>query len=394
MSRASIFDLLHQRHQPTEPVSEVSTTRSDYDTQRLRLLDGMALTPSGFVAAGSLPEAQPPAQSSSLYGADGFRCIVHRIADVMPVQAPRLGRLEARALRLHQLIQTLAVDALMLLEALPDETAFDVVVSAPLRSDEAAHIIIERLRAAIAETQYGQWLNRIDHDMAGADPHASLAAGDGGGMAHVLWISADSLLDDEGVAALQRRSAAVGASRGAGFYPGEAAVALLLQRLLPDEVAFDSGWLIDSGVSVEHLPRSTSRDHVRRQALLDVLAQSWPPMDETQPQEGGQAESRQKSDGPARLVFDTLNLPGRAVEAGGALTERWPALDLVTDGVSVDGMAGWPVGAVTALAWALALASLQPDEHALVLSLESDSVTRAWRLMACTAPAAGEEAHS
>lgn len=391
MSRASIFDLLHQRQRPVEPVGEVSTARSDYDTQRLRLLDGVALTPSGVVAAGTLPEAQPPVLSSSLYGADGFRRFVYRIADVMPAQESRLGRIEARALRLHRLIQTLAVDALMLLEALPDETAFDVVVSAPTRSDEAAQIIIERLRAAIAETQHGQWLNRIDHGVAGAGPHASLAVGAEGGMAHVLWISADSLLDDEGVAALQRRSSSSRASGGAGLHPGETAVALLLQRLLPDEMAFDGGWLIDSGVSVEHLPRSTSRDHVRRRTLLDVLAQGWPPSaNDAQPQE----RAPEESDAPTRLVIDTLSLPGRAVEAGGALIERWPELDLVTDGVSVDGMAGWPGEAVTALAWALALASLQPGEHALVLSLEAESATRVWRLMACTARVAGEEAHS
>ena len=161
MSRASIFDLLHQRQAVSEPQEEPTAARCDYAGDRLRLIDGLALTAAGFIRGGEIPEAPAPELSSTLYGSDGYRLLVHRVVDTISVDEPRLARCEAKAYRLHQLVQTVVTEALMLLEALPEDSPFDVLLSAPIRSPEAAAIIQERLRGAIAETQYGACLGEL-----------------------------------------------------------------------------------------------------------------------------------------------------------------------------------------------------------------------------------------
>ncbi|WP_110693237.1 hypothetical protein [Salinicola halophyticus] len=401
MSRASIFDLLHQRQQPIEPVEEPSSARNDYDAGRLRLLDGVALTASGFVGAGAVPEAQSPALSSSLHGPDGFRLLVHRIADVMPVQELRLGRFEAKALRLHELVQTIVIEALMMLEALPEDTTFDVVLTAPMRSPEAAAIVVEHLRAAIVETQYASALGEIHRTSQDGDPHTVLGVGDSGGMPHVLWISADSLLNDEDVASMQHRRLLGRSSNSAGLYVGEAVVALLLQRLLPEDDGFDTGWQIEKGVTHDHPARATRRDHAKRQALIELLSDAWPLAATTSAAGFGDAETSDASadevgasTSPARVVIDAMGLPGRAVEIGSALIERWPEIDMIDDGIGIDQFCGWPGEAVTALALALAIAPLSPVESALVLSVEGETRSTAWRLQSCAALAAQSGNHS
>lgn len=406
MSRASIFDLLHQRQQPPEPVEETTAARDDYDPGKLRLIDGVALTASGFVSAGLMPEAQSPAMSASLHGPDGFRLLVHRVSDVTPVQDLRLGRLEAKASRLHELIQTIVIESLMMLEALPEETAFDVVLTAPLRSTEAVAIVVEHLRAAIVETQYASALGTIHHITRGSDPHSTLDVGDSTGMPYVLWISADSLLNEEDVAALRHRRVLGRSSNSAGLYVGEAVVALLVQRLLPEKSAFDGGWCIERGTARDHPARATRRDHAKRQALLELLSDAWPLPPKAVEDSVGKALARDaqasgadgdeldKGVSPSRIVIDALGLPGRAVEIGSALIERWPEIDMIDDGVGVDQFCGWPGEALTALTMALAMASLAREESAVVLSVADETRSTIWCLRSCTAEAAQDGDHS
>ncbi|WP_136066962.1 hypothetical protein [Modicisalibacter radicis] len=386
MSRASIFDLLHQRQSVAAPVEETAAARNDYDPDRLRLVDAVALTASGFVSAGVMPDEQAPGLSSTLCDPDGFPLLVHQIGDVMPVSEPRLGRFEAKAPRLHTLVQAIVVEALMMLEALPEDTGFDVVLTAPLKSPEAVGIVAEQLRAAIVETQYASVLGEIRHTVHGDDPHSTLAVGDGSGMPHVLWISADSLLNEEDVGALDHRGVLGRSSRGAGLYPGEAVAALLVQRLLPEDLAFDDGWRIDKGIVVEHQARSSRRDHARRQAMLELLADAWPPPS-TSPQ-------GIESSVPSGIVIDAMGLPGRAVEVGSALVERWPEIDMIEEGIGVDQFCGWPGEALTALMMALAIAPLASTESALVLGLEAETRSRVWALRSCAAEAAQPGDHS
>ncbi|WP_110598233.1 hypothetical protein [Salinicola lusitanus] len=397
MSRASIFDLLHQRQQSPEPVEEVSSARSDYRVDRLRLLDGVALTASGFVGAGAVPAAQSPALSPSLHGPDGFRLLVHRVADVTPIQEPRLGRLETKALRLHELIQTIVIEALMMLEALPEEAAFDVVLTAPLRSPEATAIVVERLRAAIVETQYASALGEIHHATRGGDPHTLVGVGDDGGMPYVLWISADSLLNETDVAALQHRRVLGRSSNSPGLYVGEGVAALLIQRLLPEDAGFDTGWRVDTGSVRDHPARSAQRDHAKRQALLALLKDAWPASDaasDADETEGADTPVDGVSTAPARVVIDAMGLPGRAVEIGSALIERWPEIDMIDDGAGVDQFCGWPGEAVTAMALVLAMAPLSPLDSAVVIRVEDETRSTVWSLRSCAAETAQDEDHS
>ncbi|WP_110687089.1 hypothetical protein [Salinicola aestuarinus] len=370
MSRASIFDQLHRRQSIADAPEPASSVRSDYDTETLRLIDGVALTPAGFVGRGSVPDADTPALSETLYGSDGYRLLVHAVGDVMPLSEPRLSRLEVKAARLHELVETILIEALMLLEGIPEESAFDVVLELPLRSADAASFILERVRDAIKETQFGEWLSDIRHQSPLGDPHAATAVGTGGGMDYVLWISADSLLTQEGVTSLARRGLLAQSSRGAGLYPGEAVAALLMERLLPERDNPEEGWLLARGLAETHGARAGRRDHDKRQALQGVLERLWPEAD--------------AASAPSGLVVDSMGLKGRAVELGGAIIERWPELDAIDDGVAVDGFCGWPGDALVPLMLVLAIAPLALEESAVVLGIGSETETLAWAVSGTT----------
>ena len=276
-----------------------------------------------------------------------------------------------------------------------------MVLTAPLRSPEATAIVVERLRSAIVETQYASALGEIHHTTRGGAPHTALGVGDGGGMPYVLWISADSLLNEEDVAALQQRRVMGRSSNSPGLYVGEAVVALLMQRLLSEDAVFDSGWRIDAGVVRDHPARSTQRDHAKRQALLELLMDAWPPPATAPGAEVGgvqapdaPADDVSGSAAPARVVIDAMGLPGRAVEIGSALIERWPEIDMIDDGVSVDQFCGWPGEAVTAMTLVLAMASLSPLDSAVVIRVEDETRSTVWSLRSCAAETAQREDHS
>jgi len=376
MSHSSIFDLLHQRQPSDEPKERFRPGRADYDPGRLRLIDGVALTAAGLVSAGSVPEAHVPELSSSLCGPDGFRLLVHEIADLSVAAEPRLARIDARALRLHQLVQSVIADALMMLESLPEEGYFDVVLSAPVSSPDATAIIKEHLQATIEETRHRDWLGSIRHSQQGEDPHATLVVAEDSGMAYVLWISADSFVNDQDTSPAQHQNLLMQNSRGEGLFPGEAVAALLVQRLQAEETTFDSGWMIGQGELHEHPPRAARRDHAKRQALIQLFNEFWPES------EAGQT--------PSCLVIDTVGLPGRAVELGGAVIERWPEIDTIDDSIGVDAFCGWVGEAMSALMLVLAIAKLKPTEHAVVLGLHAESYTRIWALRGL----AGETTHA
>ena len=365
MSRASIFDLLHQRQPISEPETVASPVRDDYDADRLQLLDGVALTSAGLVSYDSLPEAHTPALSSSLCGADGYGLLVHEITGLAEVSEPELARLETKALRLHKLVQSALVEALMLLDRLPEETGYDVVLSAPVASGEAAGILIDRLRAVIADTHYGDWLGEIRHSQQGSDPHTTLASPDGG-MPYVLWISVDSVANDKDLVSPELRNVLVQNARGKGLYPGEAAAAVLLHRLTEEGAGPEHGWTLERAMVHEHPPRATRRDYEKRKAMSQMLGEFWPEDDTLGV--------------PSRIVIDAFGLPGRAVEVGGATIERWPEIDTIDDGIGVDGLCGWVGEAVTALMLVLALAELKPQEHAVILGVHAERCSRMWAL--------------
>lgn len=372
MSRASIFDRLSERPEPASAAQAPAARRHDFRTDRLRLVDGLALTPAGLVAAGEVPAPARLAQSRELHGPDGFRLLVQAVPEVVPEPAPGL---DAKAQRLQALLQGVLVDALMLLDALPEGEGFDIVLSAPLRT-AAAEVVTDGLRRAVAATELARGLGELRHLAAGQDPHAALAAPDGQG--HVLWLVVDSLLNLEDIAALHRRDRLALPTRQAGLYPGEAAVALLMQRVPEggeggeDEPGAPApGWWLDAAIRREHPGRATLGAAARQRLVAELLAQAWPAG------EGGE------DDPPAFLVVDSLGLPGRTQELVGPLLARWPALDIIEQGLGVDTWGGWPGEALTALQLALAQAALAPGESALLLGLAEETGTRALTLRAC-----------
>lgn len=366
MSRASIFDLLHERQPVSEPQPTPEPRQTDYDADRLQVLDGLALTAAGLITPDSLPEAHTPQLSSSLVGADGYRLLVHEIADLPVAEEPELARMDTKAVRLHRLVQSIVLEALMLLEALPDDAHYDVVLSAPVASDAAAAIITDRLSRAIAETEYGERLGELHHSAAGEDPHTTLAVSGDGGMPYVLWLSVDSVINQQDLVSPRHRQLLVQSSRSPGLYAGEAAAALLIRRLSDGEPQPDDGWLMGPGMIREHPARAGRRDHEKRQGLIQLLGEFWPD---------------EEADGkPSRLVFDALGLPGRAVELGGAVIERWPEIDTIDDGVNVEDFCGWPGVSVTAVMLVLAIAEMNPDEHVILLSLRAENQSRVWAL--------------
>ncbi|MCM2130786.1 hypothetical protein [Larsenimonas rhizosphaerae] len=383
MSRSSIFDLLHQRHQEAVPVVE-TTARSDYLPDRLHLVDGVALTPAGFVARGVLPDAIPPELSESLHGPDGYRLLVHPIKDVMPLEDNRLKRLEHKAHRLNALVQTLMVEALIMLEALPEGAGFDLILTLPIRSSQAGDIILAQAREAIMETQYGDRLESARLAPCQGELHDQMAVPEEGGAAWALWLSADSLLNDDDVARLEARGVLGRSSKGPGLHPGEAVSALLLQRVLPDHDAFDQGWMIEKATTCRHEKRSEQRDYYRREQLFALLGQVWPDNTGTPPDTTEKNQALPVA--PAWLVVDSLTLPGRAVEAGGALMARWEMLDLIDDGIGVDIHGGWPGEAMSALQLVLATARLKQHDCALVLNIADEMQSRALVLRACIGP--------
>ncbi|WP_280539587.1 hypothetical protein [Chromohalobacter sp. 11-W] len=376
MKRSSIFDRLHQRAQPCESAVETTLRRTDYDPDCLRLIDGVALTAAGLICAGSIPDEHTPELSSSLCGPDGFQLLVHQVADVAPLHAPRLQRCEYKALRVHELIQTLLTEALVMLEALPEDAFFDVIVTSPLKSPEAIDIVLASLRGAIDETRYASVLGALRHE-GGGDPHASLTVGNDGGMPYVLWISADSLLNAEDATSLQHHRASGRTAKGAGLCPGEAVASLLIQRCLPEVQDAMAGWCVEKGLTTEHQARSSRRDHAKRQTLLEHLSQAWPLPAESPP--------TLESGAPSHVVIDAMGLPGRAVEVGSAVIERWPEIDMIEDGVGIDQLCGWPGEALSALSWVLALAPLSPSDSALIIGVAPETVSRTWILRSCAA---------
>ena len=370
MAKASIFDLLSQRYEPVVEPQEPTGQRSDYRTDRLRLIDGVAVTPAGMVARDEVPERAMPVLSPVLHGPDGFRLLVHAVKDVMPMSEPRLERHSAKARRLHALIQTISLDALMLLDALPAGAGFDIVVSAPLHSAQAIEIVLGRLSTMVAASAYSAGLGDIHHSDSGWDPHATLRAPESGGRPYVLWIGADSLLNHDDTAELHRQGLLALASRQVGVCPGEAAFALLVERVSESGAGGDevptTGWWLDSATLLGHPERSMRDNPARQQQVDDLLAQAWP-----------------MEAPPAYLVMDTLELPRRVMALSAPLLERWPRLDIIDDGLSVSALCGWPGEALTPLQLVLALASVGHSESALLLNLAEEGCSRALTLQAC-----------
>lgn len=392
MFKTSIYDRL-QKVRPAEPQVAPTQARSDYHTDTLCLLDGVALTAAGAVARGELPESSSPALSAMLRGPDGYGLLVHEIALHQSESQEGGARLDRRHQRLMSLIQSLVIDALLMLEALPEGTPFDVVLSAPIRHASLREIFLTQLRETIQATPFGEVLGHVTYRAASqASLHQLLAADESGGMPHVVWISVDSLLFESSVSELARRGQLGYASRPTGLFPGEAVSAVLCQRIAPESPAPVQGWQIPLAATLTH-PARGSRELRRAPApLAQLIERHWPAPAASRAQDDDSAETPINTDfQPVRLVIDSFGLPGRALEAGTSLVNRWPELDVIADGSIIDRFCGWPGDAWLGLALVLAMAELEEQDGALIVALADDSRTQGLALLPCAADSAVHE---
>lgn len=389
MFKTSIYDRL-QQVRPSDPTPQPTQARSDYRTDTLCLLDGVALTAAGAVAKGQLPNSVSPTLSSSLRGPDGYGLLVHQIAlgqAGASLSGEDSGRLDRRHQRLDTLIQALVIDALLMLEALPEATPFDVVLTAPIRHASLIEPFLTRLRETIHATPLGEALGRVAYRAVGESSqaqsvHQLLVAEEAGGMPHVVWISVDSLLFESRVAELSRHGQLAYASHPMGLFPGEAVAALLFERQAPEANPSLQGWQLPLAVEQTHVARGSRESRRKTTPLTQLFEQHWP-----LPDASGASKSSPSDDGafsPARVVIDSLGLPGRAVEVGTSLMTRWQTLDMIEDGTTLDSFCGWPGDAWLALALVLAMADLDETDGALILVVAEDTRTQGLALLPCT----------
>lgn len=372
MSGASIYDLLHEYEVPVVEEEEAAPQNLTYQADRLYLVSGIALTAAGSVAMGKMPKQAVSELSSDLKDAGGLRLPVYGVEKTMPVESLATLGAEDKAQRLHELVQTLMHDVMLLLSDLPQGNGCDIVLSAPLHSTEAQRLILEHMRSAMIKGGFEACLGDIRHVASGWDPHAVLNTGEEGGQPYVLWLSVDSLLNRADVTALHQRGILRSPEQLAGVCPGEAAVALLIRRMPEEEEDADlEGWQLDRAQIMERLPRPKGRNSkATGSGDLDKLLESIWPEDKV-------------PEGPSWVVVDALRTADSSQQVSDTLSERWPGLHIVTGGLSVANWCGWPGEALTALQLILAMADLPAEDSALVLNVCEDKLARALVLQTC-----------
>ncbi|QEM81529.1 hypothetical protein [Halomonas binhaiensis] len=379
MSGASIYDLLHEYEAPVVEEEEVAPQNLTYQADRLYLISGIALTAAGSVAMGKMPKQAVSELSPDLKDAGGQRLPVYGVKKAMSVESLATQGVEDKAQRLHELVQTLMHDVMLLLSDLPQGNGCDIVLSAPLHSTEAQRLILEHIRSAMIKGGLEACLGDIRHVASGWDPHAVLETGEEGGQPYVLWLSVDSLLNRAGVAALRQRGILRSPEQPTGVCPGEAAVALLIRRMPEEEDVDLKGWQLDRAQVMERPPRPKGRNSkATGSGDLDKLLELLWPEDKV-------------PEGPSWVVVDALRTADSSQEVSNSLSERWPGLHIVTGGLSVANWCGWPGEALTALQLILAMADLPAEDSALVLNVCEDKLARALVLQTCAQPPEPEQ---
>lgn len=400
MSRASIYDQLYQRRPAPEPKAPAAPPVL-YDPQCLYLVDAITLTPSGRVAKDDWPQPVAPERDLQLNGPHGETLLVYRVPDLVdqvPVQLT-----DASAVKEWRLLQTWLDELISLLLSVPDEgetpPALDVVWSTEL-TGYAREQILTLLQDTLSALRLPVKVQSVEscRPVALHTLHQQLAPGDQPAAPWVLLLGAGSCVHAQGVVALDHQQRLATTTQPFGLRPGEAVSGLLLRRqpLLPQsglsqtnrletartdastetvETPLESGWLLRPGLYCRH----PSRDRERRAA--DHL-------DQALSAQGLSTDPQSEQPVPDFVMLDTLSLPGRSIELANVLMRRYPHIDLIDHGATVDGLCGWPgvVAPVVQLALATALVegaeasvcvmSVSQAESTPVIMLESIASAR------------------
>ncbi|USZ50661.1 hypothetical protein [Halomonas sp. DN3] len=376
-SRASLYDRLRPRQSTLEQMARQQATPAPerrYDPDRLRVIDGVALTSAGLVGWGNMPDKQAAVVDTSLAASESL--LVHRIDCQFGTLGEPLALQGDRARRLYELARALVGEAMTLLERLPTEAGFEVVLSMPVEGHTTVlrDMLDVSLRGSLAYPRMTGLRLVPDHQ----DLHDTLATPATGGAGHVLWLSIDCVLHAHGIGQLRARQQLATTRNPQGIKPSEAAVALMIQRIAEDGYGGGDGYLLKRGVMLEHNRRTDLTRRQRYQSLAEILARVWP-------DEGATA-----GNAPGVVVADSLDLPGRRADLAGALLTLWPELDLGEECRCIDYHFGWPGTALIALQLVVALVGDRSRSGAVLLQLSDDHSSRALALLPASLDSAAQ----
>ena len=182
-SRASLYDRLRPRQSTLEQMARQQATPAPerhYDPERLRVIDGVALTAAGLVGWGNMPDKQAAVVDTSLAASESL--LVHRIDCQFGTLGEPLALQGDRARRLYELARALVGEAMTLLERLPTEAGFEVVVSMPVEGHTTVlrDMLDVSLRGSLAYPRMTGLRLVPDHQ----DLHDTLATPATGGAGH------------------------------------------------------------------------------------------------------------------------------------------------------------------------------------------------------------------
>lgn len=416
MSESSIYDRMPLRQSTLRKYAQAQKAAAPaptrYDPERLRVIDGVALTAAGLVGWGSVPAASSPVVDRTLSSTEVL--LTHPVALPEAFAGSITALIGEPARRVHELGHALLCEALNLVEPLPAEANVDVYVSTALDIREQAQALCQSLASvlrtsprisAVRQASAHEDIHDDSHEAIHEDIHDLLAAPESGGASHVLWLSIDTLLHAQGIASLRDRGALASLSDLQGLKPAEASVALLFERVQEDAEPLSAGiWLTRGKTQTYHRHELSTRQQ-RRQHLRELVAQGWQdgsteslngrgdtpgkrPKDES-----GGGEQRDLDTGSAGapfVVVDHLDVSGDRAVLGSVLMERWPEFELGEDCLSIDAHFGWPGQSAIALSLVVATVELQrrgaQATGALLLTLMDDNRRQTLALRAIAEP--------
>lgn len=374
-SRASLYDRLRPRQSTLEQMARQETTPEParrYDPDRLRVIDGVALTAAGMVGRDGLPDSQIAVMDASLAASESL--LVHRVECHAGSVGEPLAHAGERASRLYELTRALLGEALTLLERLPADARFEVIVSMPIEGHST--VLRDMLNASLRGSLAYPRMTGLQLVPDQRDIHDTLAAPAAGGAGHVLWLSVDGVLHAHGIAQLRARHQLATSRYSQGIKPSEAAAALLIRREAEDGCGSDVGYLLKRGQVREHARRADLTRRQRHQTVTELVTSVWP------------GPGTEEDISPAVVVADCLSLPGLRADLAAGVITRWPDFDLGQQCLCINFHFGWPGTALSALQLVAALASDRSTSGAVVLQLNDDHSSRALALL----PAASDGA--
>lgn len=383
-SRASLYDRLRPRQSTLEQMARQQATPAPerrYDPDRLRVLDGVALTSAGLVGWGNVPAPAVPTPLEGVQSPGGNCFLCHKVVDTIPIASSPDGQaIDQKTTRLLELVHSLALEALGLLDKAPKNAisniGFDIAVSLPSDGLVSTHAFLEYIRELLKASSFCQSMGQLICLDNSIGLHAAVAASVLT-RPYILWISADSFCSSSGVVQLEQQSLLASPPRYKGTHPGEACAAVLLQRIEENSSAFQDGWWLVPSVGLHHSARAQQSRRSRLDSMRELI---------------NTVSSALVDSEPSVAIADVGKLPNRVSDVCAALFDHWSHPDAIEDVYFADSFCGWSGSALNAIQIVLAIAALTEKKHAgsaLILEVASETTSGAAFLLPCSAVAEG-----